>query len=226
MKRQGNSSAISFSSEASCFCSWLLSLRNDGFKKCVCTASRAADSQAFGFGFALPEKTGTRSLFCCATGYTLVRHKVSFLSVYACSLFCRSRERARSSYPRKCEIAFRAVCVALKHNLRYTFRILFVIFVFGFSHSQAFLIIKYSAYRSRFCLRFLFRSAAMSHLVVRRRQRANRMLRTLGTRLVAESESVREHICRTSGFFLARKRGSIFVVCVRSMLHLKLHGVK
>jgi len=85
-------------------------------KKCVCVGPVTQQTRKlFRFGFALPEKTGTRSLFCCATGcrvYTFFRQNVSFLFVYACSLFCRSHERARSSYPRKCVIAFRAVCVA------------------------------------------------------------------------------------------------------------------
>jgi len=56
--------------------------------------SRAADSRAFGFGFALPEKTGASSHFCCAAGSSTARFVG--LSIHAVTLKCPSR-RTRSA---------------------------------------------------------------------------------------------------------------------------------
>ena len=71
-----------------------------------CTAQRAADSQAFDYGFALPEKTDARSLFRCVVGaglrtfFRLQVHGVALQDASNCPTVSfkrrkRNRERQR-----------------------------------------------------------------------------------------------------------------------------------
>jgi hypothetical protein len=131
----------------------------------------------FGSGFALPEKTGTRSLFCCATArcthFSVTN--VSFLFVYACSLTFLQVSRESKSF------ISTQVRDCISSSLRCVKQIFDALFAYFF---LSFLSLAFRTSRRSFHKNILrtgavficslFRSPTMSHLIVRRRQRASR----------------------------------------------------